>query len=195
MMRPEWAAHKSIGRRLLVYSALVPLLEAAICEPRRRRRFIQRRAQPCAVGPTKVFLRYCTAQRAKTSSSIPCVRLANSDGIAIRRTLGPLGRTPQDMENKWVAADVPGRALRWMICWAFGPNDFPPFCAEQSCRVSSAGQRCKFHRWRAGQGRISAAGSSRSEGRQFFNTDNVDERHMLQPIGNGVVRTRGKHGP
>ncbi len=24
-----------------------------------------------------------------------------------------------------------GCALRWANCWAFGPNDFPPFCAEQ----------------------------------------------------------------
>jgi len=86
-------------------------------------------------------------------------------------------------------------ALRWMNYWAFGPNDFPPFCAEQSRRASSAGQRRQFHRLRAGQGRSSAAGSIRSEGRQFSNTDNVVERHMLQPIGNGVIRTRGKHGP
>ena len=44
---------------------------------------------------------------------------------AIRRTVGPLGRTRKNTSNQF--GDVPGLALRW----AFGPNDFPLVCAER----------------------------------------------------------------
>ena len=43
-----------------------------------------------------------------------------------------------------------GFALRWMNGWAFGPNDFPYFCAEQNRPAGSAEQGCKFHRFCAG---------------------------------------------
>ncbi len=35
--------------------------------------------------------------------------------------------------------------------WAFGPNDFPYFCAEQNRPADSAEQGCKFHRFLAGR--------------------------------------------
>jgi hypothetical protein len=43
-----------------------------------------------------------------------------------------------------------GFALRWMNGWAFGPNDFPYFCAEQNRPAGSAEQGCKFHQFLAG---------------------------------------------
>ncbi len=70
-------------------------------------------------------------------------------GWVIRRTLGPLGRTPQDTaeNNTWCDRLYQGFALRWMNGWTFGPDDLSNFCAEQNRPAGSAEQGCGFHRF------------------------------------------------
>jgi len=65
------------------------------------------------------------AKNIRSSRSANAVDL-DFDRIAIRRTLGPLGRTLQDMEKyKWVAADVPGLCPSLDELLGLWPEGFP----------------------------------------------------------------------